>query len=117
MNPSREELMREFDEAEDLRREANHRNTGVPGLMGAGEGWAERWCDDHLEVPDSTCLACVGESHDAWMHRAKAAEMRVVELEVLVEDAIDLAGSAPHSLANANAYRRITKRWRELKGE
>jgi hypothetical protein len=31
-------------------------------------------CPDHPTVGDVTCRACQIESHDAWMHRAKAAE-------------------------------------------
>lgn len=41
-----------------------------------GKRWWEPWCAEHLgdHPGDPDCRACLGASHDAWMHRAKAAE-------------------------------------------
>lgn len=46
-------------------------------------GREEPWCEEHGQ-PHNGCRACVGASHDAWMHRAKAAEAAGLELAALV---------------------------------
>lgn len=46
-----------------------------------GGFWWEPWCEEHAEGAESaTCVSCVGASHDAWMHRAKAAEAALREI-------------------------------------
>jgi hypothetical protein len=44
------------------------------GYNEAGAEWLEPWCDEHPDLDGQGCVACIGASHDAWMHRAKAAE-------------------------------------------
>jgi hypothetical protein len=55
------------------------------GYNEAGAEWLEPWCDEHPDLDGEGCVACIGASHDAWMHRAKAAEREVARLrEALV---------------------------------
>jgi hypothetical protein len=50
------------------------------GYNEAGAEWLEPWCDEHPDLDGEGCVACIGASHDAWMHRAKAAEREVERL-------------------------------------
>jgi hypothetical protein len=61
------------------------------GYNEADAEWLEPWCDEHPDGDGQRCVACIGASHDAWMHRAKAAEwdaerlreaLRTAELEM-----------------------------------
>jgi hypothetical protein len=55
-----------------------------PGYNEAGAEWLEPWCDEHPDLDGQGCVACIGASHDAWMHRAKAAEAEVARLREAV---------------------------------
>lgn len=53
----------------------------LPILSDPGETWMEPWCEEHPgNVGEPGCMSCLGESHDAWMHRAKAAERLLDEV-------------------------------------
>lgn len=56
-----------------------------------GEFWWEPWCEDHPgdHPGDPDCRACLGASHDAWMHRAKAAEGATRELVAMLAEAVE----------------------------
>jgi hypothetical protein len=65
------------------------------GYNEAGAEWLEPWCDEHPDLDGQGCVACIGASHDAWMHRAKAAEAEVARLrEALSTAAGDLDKAA-----------------------
>jgi hypothetical protein len=55
------------------------------GYNEAGAEWLEPWCDEHPDLDGQGCVACIGASHDAWMHRAKAAEREVARLREALE--------------------------------
>jgi hypothetical protein len=66
------------------------------GYNEAGAEWLEPWCDEHPDLDGQGCVACIGASHDAWMHRAKAAEREVARLRETLE-AIRTFAKAPHN--------------------
>jgi hypothetical protein len=57
------------------------------GYNEAGAEWLEPWCDEHPDLDGQGCVACIGASHDAWMHRAKAAEREAQRLREAIEQA------------------------------
>jgi hypothetical protein len=59
------------------------------GYNEAGAEWLEPWCDEHPDLDGQGCVACIGASHDAWMHRAKAAEAEVARLREALTRAAD----------------------------
>jgi hypothetical protein len=63
-------------------------------LRDPGAEWLEPWCDEHPDGDGQRCVACIGASHDAWMHRAKAAEREVERLREALKEVTNWAEAA-----------------------
>jgi len=79
-----------------------------PGYNEAGAEWLEPWCDEHPDLDGQGCVACIGASHDAWMHRAKAAEADADRLR----EALNAAHACMEWCVNLGADEATAKRLR-----
>jgi hypothetical protein len=77
------------DQRDDWRRIAQ-----TLGYNEAGGEWLEPWCEEHPDGDGQGCVACIGASHDAWMHRAKAAEAEVAGLRDALREITNWAEAA-----------------------
>jgi hypothetical protein len=107
-----------------------------PGYNEAGPEWLEPWCDEHPDGDGQGCVACIGASHDAWMHRAKDAEARLddpasvlaallaespeatvaaIEALLTTDEAVDgLIWESPYGLQRHTARRMLGRACRSL---
>lgn len=78
------------------------------------DDWYEPWCEDHPEGDNGHCLSCVGQSHDAWMHRAKQAEYYLRCARNALAESLHMAASTEDYKLHVESVKQLLEETEEL---